>query len=577
LGGAVNLVTPKLTDSNAYVSIQRGSFGTYRAAATLGYHHKPSGFVIAGAGWFDDTRNDFPIDVEVSDKTGRYSPISVRRFHDHYRSYGGTLQLAVVGKSWAERLSLQLFGLAYEKQVQHDVIMARAIGEATNGATTMGATVRYEQSLRPNLHLSTVASLGRRTIRTYDVGKNVYDWRGFVSGTQDVAGELFREPHDSTIWQDSIFARPTLEWRIEPEHILRVSTTARFTGRTGQDPATKTPAGEDPQAGTRDVGTLISGIEYELNAFEMPDAKTGKQYNASSDNRFQNLVVLKHYFYDVVGRGVPVELTVQDLDTSGFRFGVGDSMRFRVTRNITAKASYELATRIPSIEEFFGDSLYIGPNLLLRPEYSHNVNAGMTFETRRTRFGNFTVEGDFFMRNVSNLIVLLAESIGTLQARNVEGSKTWGLEGAFKWISPGNWVVLDANGTWLDPRNVSTQGPFQKYDGQRIPNRPWLFANWSARFQWRKLLTSDDGISPYYNGRYIHTFFRNWEDEGDKDYKITIPTQVTHAIGISYFNNVPSRTSVSFEVDNLTDARLYDFFGVQKPGRAFSVKVTGEL
>jgi vitamin B12 transporter len=580
LGGAVNLVPQKLTDSNAYVSFQRGSYGTYRAAATLGYHHKPSGFVIGGAGWFDDTRNDYLIDVEVSDKTGKVFPAVIRRFHDRYRSYGGIVQAAFVGKPWAERLSLQLFGLSYDKEVQHDVIMKRPIGDATYGASTLGATARYEQSIGSNVHISALASIGRRTIRLVDEGEWVYDWLGNQVAKRNVKGELFREPHNATIWQDSIFARPSVEWRIEPEHVLRVSTTARFTGRTGTDTGTKTQGGNDPLAGARNIGTFMSGIEYELNAFEMPDAtkaKKDKKYDPAANNRLQNIVVLKHYFYDAEAEGVPVGLTVQNLDASGFRFGVGDSLRFRFSKNVTAKASYELATRIPSVDEFFGDSLYVIPNLLVRPEYSHNANAGISFETRRTKLGNFSIEGDWFLRNISNLIVGLAESLGTIQYQNVEGAKIWGVEGAVKWISPGNWLVLDANATWQDARNVSTQGPFQEFDGQRIPNRPWLFANWSARFQWRKVLTSDDGISPFYNGRIVNEFFRNWESVGDKDFKLVIPTQMSHVVGISYFNNVPSRTSVTFEIDNLTSANLYDFFGVQKPGRVYSVKVTGEL
>jgi len=570
LGGAVNLVPQKLTDSNAYVSFQRGSFGTYRAAATLGYHHKPSGFVIGGAGWFDDTRNDYPIDVEEADKSGRLTPITVRRFHDHYRSYGGTLQAAIVGKRWAERLSLQLSGLAFEKEVQHDAIMGRPIGEATYGASTMGATVRYEQTVRPNWHVSAVASLGRRTIRFVDESEWIYSWRGERLRKDIYKGELFLEPHNVTIWQDSFFARPTIEWHVEPEHIIRASSTFRFTGRTGTDTATKLPGGRDPQAGARNIATLISGLEYELNAFQMPDAKTNKKYNPSSDNRFQNLVVLKHYFFDAEGKSVPVGLTVQNLDTSGYRFGVGDSLRFRITRDISAKASYELATRIASVDEFFGDSLYTIPNLLLLPENSHNVNVGVSVDTRRTKIGNFTIEGDWFLRNVNNLIVGLAESLGTIQYRNVEGVRIWGIEGSAKWISPGNWLTLEGNATWQDARNISAGGPFQKYDGQRVPNRPWLFANWAARFQWRKLLNSDDGLSPYYNARYIHEFFRNWEGEGDKDFKLVVPAQTSHTVGISYFNNVPSRTSVSLEVDNVRRSKTRSSFFRQGDGRAIA-------
>ena len=125
--------------------------------------------------------------------------------------------------------------------------------------------------------------------------------------------------------------------------------------------------------------------------------------------------------------------------------------------------------------------------------------------------------------------------------------------------------------------NRSSEGQFSRFKGERSPNRPWLFANWSARVQWRRLLAADDGLAPFYIGRYVHEFFRNWESIGDRDFKATIPTQVAHTLGISYWIQSRTKTSVTFEVDNLTDERLYDFFGVQRPGRSVSVKVTGEL
>lgn len=578
LGGAVNLVPHRQTDTSAYLSLQRGSFGTYRAAATAGYLHRPSGFAVGGAAWFDDTRNDYLIDVEIADRSGQVLPAVVRRFHDRYRSYGGNLQVGVTGKPWAERLSLQIFGLTFAKDVQHDAVMQRPIGEATYGADTFGATLRYEQPLPANLHLSSVASVGRRTIRFVDQSEWVYDWLGRRTTKRSVKGELLREPHDATLVQDSVFGRVALDYPLRPEHVLRVASTGRFTGRTGSDRATLSQGGVDPLSGGRNIFTLVSGLEYELNAFRAGDEAGGdRPYDPSSDNRLQNLFVVKHYFYSAAARDVPVGLSIQDLDASSSQLGAGDSVRLRITKHLTAKASYELATRIPSVDELFGDSLYIIPNVEVLPETSHNANASLRLETRRTPAGNFTVEADWFLRSISNLIVALAESTGAVQYRNVEGALIWGVEGSASWISPGQWVVLDGNATWQDARNVSTQGAFKAYDGERIPNRPWLFANWSARLQWRRLLASDDGISPFYSGRYVHEFFRNWEGVGDKDFKATVPSQMSHTIGVSYWNNMPSRTSITFEVDNLTDARLYDFFGVQKPGRAYSVKVTGEL
>lgn len=579
LGGAVNLVPQRLTDSNAYLSFQRGSYGTYRVASTLGYHHRPSGLAVGASGFFDDARNDYLIDVEIADKSGQVLPAVIRRFHDHYRSYGGLLHVALVGKPWAERLSLQLFGLNYDKEIQHDAVMKKPIAEATYGASTLGATLRYEQSFSPKLSLAAVASAGRRTLRFIDVSQYNYDWLGNRLRKKNIPGELFREPHDATIWQDSLFGRASLEYRIRPEHIVRGASTARFTGRTGTDTATKTQGDIDPLSGARNVFTLVSGVEYEVNAFRLNEKKDlgDKPYNPSTDNRLQNLIALKHYFYDASATDVPVGLSVQDLDASGHRFGIGDSLRLRIIKYLSAKASYELATRIPTVDELFGDSLYIIPNVEVLPETSHNANAGIVLETRRTPAGNFTFEADWFLRNIDNLIVALAESTGAIQYKNVAGAKIWGIEGSLQWISPGSWVVLEGNATWQDARNVSKGGTFQDFDGERIPNRPWIFGNWSARVQWRNILTSDDGISPFYSGRYVHEFFRNWEGIGDKDFKATVPTQVSHTMGVSYWNSTPARTSITFEIDNLTDARLYDFFGVQKPGRAYSVKVTGEL
>lgn len=578
LGGAVNLVPTRLRDSNAYISYQRGSFGTHRATASAQYHHRPSGLFISGSGIFDVSRNDYGIDVMVADKTGRKTEKRVRRFHDEYQSYGGSLVFGVLDKRWAKRLSVQLFGFTYDKQIQHDVLMARPIGEANYGASSMGATLRWEHDFSSRVSSEVVGSFGRQTIRFLDTSKWTYDWFGNKIAERSVGGELESSPHDVTIWQNSTFGRAMVEWRIRPEQSLRLAATGRFISRTGTEKAVKGLDGIDFLAGRREIGTLVSGVEWELNAFDMrpKDVRAEKPLRPADDDRLQNILALKHYYYQANAKDVKIGFGRQSLDAADWRIGVGDSVRFRLHKKVALKASYELATRIPSIEEFVGDSLYIQPNLDLIPEVSHNGNAGLLVDTRRTALGNFSIEADGFFRNVSNLIVPLADAKG-VQYANVGGARIAGVEGSVKWISPANWLTLEGNATWQDARNRTKDGKFAKFNDERIPNRPWLFANWSARFQWRKLLTNDDGITPYYSGRYVHEFYRTWENIGDPDFKAIIPDQITHTLGITYWNNTPSRTSVTFEVDNVTDARLYDFFGVQKPGRSVSVKVTGEL
>jgi len=72
--------------------------------------------------------------------------------------------------------------------------------------------------------------------------------------------------------------------------------------------------------------------------------------------------------------------------------------------------------------------------------------------------------------------------------------------------------------------------------------------------------------------------FTGWESVAIKESKQTVDSQVTHAAGICW-RVARDLTSVTatLEVDNLTNAKAFDNYGVQRPGRAFYLKVTGEL
>lgn len=47
-------------------------------------------------------------------------------------------------------------------------------------------------------------------------------------------------------------------------------------------------------------------------------------------------------------------------------------------------------------------------------------------------------------------------------------------------LSPGRHLSLDATGSYQDVRNRSA-GTFAEYSGDRLPNRPWLFASFGAQ------------------------------------------------------------------------------------------------
>jgi vitamin B12 transporter len=76
----------------------------------------------------------------------------------------------------------------------------------------------------------------------------------------------------------------------------------------------------------------------------------------------------------------------------------------------------------------------------------------------------------------------------------------------------------------------------------------------------------------------VHEYFRSWESIGLREFKQVIAAQLVHTVGVGYVVKGPRVTlSSSFEIDNVTNEDVFDFYGVQRPGRAFYIKSTAEL
>jgi len=80
-----------------------------------------------------------------------------------------------------------------------------------------------------------------------------------------------------------------------------------------------------------------------------------------------------------------------------------------------------------------------------------------------------------------------------------------------------------------------------------------------------------DEITASYGLRYTHTFDRDWGSLGANGHPI--PTQWLHSAALGYrVRGEQLDVSTTLEVSNLTDAASFDYFQVQRPGRAFYVK-----
>lgn len=564
LGGAVNLVSgERYYDNFASGSLQLGSFGTYRATL-LGRWHKPqSGFLLDARAFFDSAENNYRIDVEVPDELGRLQPATVERFHDAYLAYGGSVELGFVERPWAKRLLLRLYASQYDKELQHNALMTVPYGEATYGEQGYGGTLRYEGAglLGKGSELSLLTSVGYRQIDFVDRGEFVYDWFGQQILQRPLGGEISNRPTDQSLWQWGSFSRAYGSWELSPNHVIRVASTAYFATRTGDERIETNPGGRDPLTAERDLFTLTSGVEHQLSLF---------------DGRLENVLFGKNYLFYVRSEEVLPGFVFQDRSQNKLRFGVGDALRYKLEDWLWAKVSYEYATRLPNPDEIFGNGVLILPNLELAPEVSLNSNYGVQFDLSTEEKGRFTGEVNFFRRESDQLIVLLGNAL-FFQHHNVFEAVSKGVELSGGWTSPEGRFSLDANTTYQSVRNVSTDGAFADFAGDRIPNRPWYFANASATWRRPNLIQGGDALSLSLDTRYVHKFFRGWESQGLAEFKQFVPSQLTHGARAGYqFKSGPWKITSSLEVQNLTNAKVFDVFGVQRPGRAVFFKITTE-
>lgn len=600
LGGAINLVRDRRPESGASASYQVGSFGTRRLTAAGRVHDEPTGFVARASVFVDQARNDYPIEVDVPDARGQRQRVEVDRFHDGFRAIGGSVEAGVVDKAWADELTLRVFRSRFDKELQNDPhVFIGPWGEVLAGETRGGGALRYRVHPSRDVEVDALAHYAHRAIRLLDVGAHVYDWFGRPIRRRPVPGETGSVPLDQTQYGHGLYGQALVSWAPSSALSVRANATPRYTTRTGEERRVRDPSVRHPITADRRLFTTVLGAEIELNAlrFASPDrlvddgagaarldesgARASEERSSAFAPRFaerlQNVLFAKAYFFDAsYERALPNGSFFHER-RSEQRFGVGDGVRFRITPSLLVKASYEFATRLPQPDEVFGDGMRVLPNVDLRPETAHNVNLGPRLDLRRTPAGAFTAELNGFARYSDELIVLLA---GTRVTRfeNVYKARSLGVEGAVRWTSPGRYVSADGTASYQDVRNRSDQGTFSDYAGDRLPNRPYLSASFGAQAHLERVFPFAGGLELFWAGRYTHAFYRSWESAGLAELKPVVATQLGHNVGATYevgYRDLRSWTTL--EVQNVTDARLFDFFGIQRPGRAVYLKWTGEI
>ena len=567
LGGAVNLVTPKefLNDRGSF-SYQTGSFGTHRLALNGAKTLGNSGLFVRGSAYYDAAKNNYKVDVEVPDEQGRLNDVTVPRFHDAYKAKGARATLGIKDKDWADEVSLEVFGNQYEKEIQNNNVMSIVYGEIMSKEDNYGVLGRYKNKMNTKISLDASVGYTYREIQFTDISSYIYTWYGdrVKDNNGDIRestpGEL-SSATDLLTADNNIYGRFILKYQLTDQQNFSFSSSPTYTDRNVDQRYIPEGQPEAPATINRTVFTWVNGLEYNWK---------------SSNKKIENSLFVKDYIQNVQAIKKTSALPI-NRDRESHNFGFGNALRYKLNAQWLFKTSYEWAARLPTADEIFGNGRLIVPNLDLKPERSHNVNLEVNYSNKLSSATDWGVGMTGFLRRTEQLILLLGND-EAFSYQNVFSAVSQGIEATGFWKSENKRLGVEANVTWQDFRNQSEDGEFKNYKGDRISNRPYLFANATINYRFPKIFKSADDFNVFLGNRYVHEFYRGWESVGLKEFKDKIPSQFVQNLGFTYKLPIKkSNTALTGEIQNITNEKVYDFFGVQKPGRAFYIKLTTQF
>jgi len=573
LGGAVNFRTYEPRETQAFVDYEYSSFETHRLQAQVSHAFSNTPLYLSARGFFDRSENDYEIEAPITNELGRQELATVEQFHDAFRNVGASLALGLQNVSWADTLEVRGFFNDQDDEIQNrlavsnrrtpaggnELVLSPPIGEAERGESSRGAMVRFERRrIGGIVDIDAFMNYTHLALDFVDLADVVYDWRGEIVDDRTIPGEITNGV-EQTIHDHIVAARTNATVHLSYDQQLAFNVTPSYRRREiDRIDARRGPISREPA----EIVELAAGASHRSQWL---------------DRALENDLFTKLYAYHIEAAEVAAGLDVGSVSETTIRGGVGDALIWRPHDLVRIRASYELTTRLPEPVEVLGDGVFITSNPNLEPEKSHNVNLSAELSGLRTLVGEFQLGAWGFFREVEDQIFLdVGDPLS--QYRNIASTRILGIEGRLGYRTRQDRIRLAANVTLEESRNTALRGPFERFEDDRIPNRPYLYASFEAGFRERDLFIERDVLNVYGYARYTREFFFSWESAGNPETKPVIPDQWAVDLGIGYGLGLPPdgtwNLNGAFEIHNLTDSDLFDFLGIPRPGRSYHAKLT---
>lgn len=558
LGGAINIVTNRQFRNFLDVSYSYGSFNTRRSSVNFAVTDSATGLTARGNLFQNYSDNNYWVEVdEIIDYSFTERKIRVRRFHDAYKSQSAILDFGVLDRKYADQLLVGIVVSGSDKEIQTAATMERVFGERRQLSSTLMPTFKYQKKdlFLKGLDLSTYASYNFGHDQTVDTARSrVYMWDGsqrYKPSNGESAYTMYRYS------DNQLLVNTNLSYVFSENHALVANYTFNRFDRKGEDEVNpNNQLYRNPQI----VSKSIIGLGYRFDwKKRFTVSAFAKQYLMSGQARYMTDV----YTYR----------TWNKKDLGRRHSGLGLAAQWTIRKGLQARASYENAYRLPEGWELFGNGVNLIGNEHIESEKSRNFNLGLSYRIKIKEAHRLLLEGGFLYRRAEDYI---REEVGMPNSEviNEPAIEVAGLDANIRYEYKDR-IRLSMNGTW---QNIISLDQYDSHGNEldtylnRVPNVPYLFANADITFQFHDLISARDLLAFGYRVSMVDEYFLKWESYGARDTKLIIPRQYSHAVHATY-SLKNSRYNISVECTNLFDAKLYDNFRLQKPGRAFYVKL----
>lgn len=571
LGGAVNIVTSTRPGSYLDASYTYGSFNTHRSAINAGYTSK-KGLSVQVNVFQNYSDNNYWIYAQVTDvKSGaNLGNKWLRRFHDQYHNEVVVANVGVVNKKYADKL---FFGLTYGQnyaEIQTDARMKIPYGTPFQRGNTIMPTFRYAKKdlFLKGLDVTVSANYNLGYNQVIDTVNRRYNWLGQYNNDFEKQGIKGAE-RNRTMYKfrnNTGLVVAVANYRFAARHTITLSNTFNTFNRVGSDeliPGDKNY--QQPRYNTKNMIGL--GYKFDLN----------EKWNTTLFAKYYRQVTKYSESYTVnTGWGAEQFYRVRKKEMNPLGYGIATT--YFPHRNLQLKASFEKTYRLPENDELFGDQLDLEGNIGLKPESSFNYNLGVayTFQIRNIHRVSLEVNGIYrnahdYIRTISalNQVRNFNENRDRVINKSIEGEVRYSYKRTFTTGVNTTYQSL-RNYAKYEPENPTTISIVYK---DQLPNYPYLFSNADASLSFHSLgKKKGNAFTLGYNFLYVHEFYRYWPSLGTGTEKMNIPVQFNHDINIVY-SLADGKYNIALSCRNILDNDQYDNFGLQKPGRAFYIKL----